>query len=254
MQKTGVRVSVTVVIPARYGSTRFAGKPLAMICGKMMIQRVYENAAACPLVDRVVVATEHEAVAAAVAGFGGCVCMTSPNHATGTDRIAEAVRNDDADIIVNVQGDEPLLPPEAIETAIHPILRESTIQMTTLKTRIRNPDEVHNPNVVKVVTDRNGFALYFSRAPIPCAVSHEPDVCWYRHVGLYAYTRRFLETFAALPQTQLEKAERLEQLRALEHGYPIRVVETDYEPVGVDVPEDIVLVENRIRRAANIQQ
>jgi len=236
-------MNVLAVIPARYGSTRFAGKPLALICGKPMIQRVYENARGCALVDRVIVATDSVAIAEVVSGFGGEVCMTAATHQTGTDRIAEAVQHHDARLIVNIQGDEPLLPSGAIAEAVMPMLADETISMGTLKTRIREGDDITSKNVVKVVTNKQGFALYFSRLPIPDNAGGHAPVILFRHVGLYVYTKKFLMMFAGLPQTMLEKSERLEQLRALEHGYPIRVVETDYYPVGVDVPEDIQRVE-----------
>jgi 3-deoxy-manno-octulosonate cytidylyltransferase (CMP-KDO synthetase) len=236
-------MSVIAVIPARYGSTRFAGKPLATISGLPMIQRVYENARGCSLVDRVIVATDSDVIAAVVKKFGGEVCMTAATHQTGTDRIAEAMRHYDSGLIVNMQGDEPLLPPNAISEALQPMLEDQSIPMGTLKTCIRDRDDITNTNVVKVVTNEQGFALYFSRLPIPCNPGNDPSVRLFRHVGLYVYTRKFLMTFAGLRQTMLERTERLEQLRALEHGYPIRVVETEYYPVGVDVPEDIQRVE-----------
>jgi len=236
-------MKVVAVIPARYGSTRFAGKPLAMICGKPMIQRVYENASSCGLIDAAVIATDDERIAEAAAQFGAEVRITASTHATGTDRIAEAVKNIDAALIVNVQGDEPLLPQEAIQQAVLPLMEDSTIPMGTLKTKITDPADFTNSNVVKVVTDCSGFALYFSRSPIPYGRAEKAGAAVFRHIGLYVYKKEFLLTFAELPQTPLEKAESLEQLRALEYGYRIKVAETNYQPVGVDVPDDICRVE-----------
>lgn len=238
---------VIAVIPARYGSTRFEGKPLAMICGKPMIQHVYENASKCSQIDRLIVATDDERIERVVRGFGGEVCMTEPTHTSGTDRVAEVMRRYQSDIVVNVQGDEPLLTSEAITEALKPFFGDGMVLMSTLKTRILDHAEVTDPNVVKVVTDQKGFALYFSRSPIPfydglCGLSE-----MFRHVGIYVYTRDFLLTFSRLPQTTLEKRERLEQLRALEHGYKIQVVETKYRPIGVDTPEDIIRAERALR-------
>lgn len=239
-------MNVVAVIPARYDSTRFRGKPLAMICGKPMIQRVYENVVTANMIDRVIVATDNKEVAEAVEGFGGEVCMTSSAHATGTDRVAEAAKDIDAQLIINVQGDEPLLPPDAIEQAAYPLLKDRTIPMGTLKTVIRETEDSSNINIVKVVTDCRDFALYFSRSLIPFEKSKDTDTVFFRHIGLYVYRKDFLLKFSRLSQLPLEKAESLEQLRALEHGYSIKVSETDYHPVGVDVPGDIALVEKLI--------
>ncbi|MCX8044291.1 MAG: 3-deoxy-manno-octulosonate cytidylyltransferase [Desulfobacterota bacterium] len=244
-------MKVIAVIPARYGSTRFKGKPLAMICGKPMVQYVYENAVRCKIVDRVVVATDDETIQKVVEGFGGEVFITKATHETGTDRVAEVARHYQAQFIVNLQGDEPLLPPTAIEDAVLPLLEDNRIVMSTLKTKLRDQCEATNPNIVKVVTDHHGYALYFSRSPIPYHYEDADRVVFFRHIGLYVYTRAFLMTFTQLPQTKLEKAERLEQLRALEHGYRIRVVETAYSPIGVDVPEDIEHVERILKQRAN---
>lgn len=240
-------MNVVAIIPARMGSTRFPGKPLALINGKPMLQHVYENASACTLIERVVVAADDPAVQQAVRAFGGEVCMTSRNHQTGTDRIAEVARILDAEIIVNIQGDEPLLPPDAIETAIRPLIEDSSLVMSTLKTVLRPEDDPCDPNIVKVVTDSRGHALYFSRAPIPFRRNDTSAAQLYRHIGLYVFRRSFLFAFAALPQTPLELTESLEQLRALEHGHAIAVAETLYYPLGVDVPSDIDCVEAILR-------
>ena len=231
------------IIPARFGSTRFPGKPLALIKGKPMIQWVYENTAACGLVGKTVVATDSEEIRNAVCGFGGEAVMTSPDHETGTDRIAEAAENIDADLIINVQGDEPVLPAAAIEEVILPLVNDSTIPLGTLKTKILKKQEISDTNIVKVITDINDFALYFSRSVIPFDRDGHNQVDFYRHIGLYVYRRDFLFKVSKMEQTLLEKAEKLEQLRVLENGYSIMVKETDYYPVGVDVPDDIIRVE-----------
>lgn len=248
-------MSITAVIPARYASSRFPGKPLAQILGKTMIQRVYERTAQAACIDRVVVATDDSRIADVVSGFGGEVLMTSADHATGTDRLAEVAARIDTQLIVNVQGDEPLIDPHMIEAAVAPLSEDPNIPMGTLKTPLLKWQEYRDPNVVKVVTDRRGFALYFSRASIPhpreVAVD-DPTVSpaslgLYRHIGLYVYRKDFLLTFAGLPESPLEKLEKLEQLRALENGYAIRVVKTDRVSLGVDTPEDLARVEAHLR-------
>jgi 3-deoxy-manno-octulosonate cytidylyltransferase (CMP-KDO synthetase) len=206
-----------------------------------MVEHVYRRAAAARGVDAVVVATDDERIASVVNGFGGIVRMTSPAHRTGLDRIAEVARDLSAEIIVNVQGDEPLIEPALIEEAISALSSDADIQMSTLRRRIDDAAEYRNPNVVKVVVDTAERALYFSRAPLPFA--REPAAA-FKHLGLYAYRRDFLLRLTMLPQTPLEIAESLEQLRALEHGFRIRVVETLHDSVGVDTPEDL----DRVRR------
>ena len=244
-------MSITAVIPARYASSRFPGKPLASILGKTMIQRVYERTAQASCIDRVVVATDDQRIAEEVLSFGGEVQMTRADHATGTDRLAEVTARLDTELVVNVQGDEPLIDPRMIEMAVAPLSEDSRIPMGTLKTPLLSWQEYHDPNVVKVATDRLGFALYFSRASIPYPRDvnvDDPNVSpgslgLFRHIGLYVYRRDFLLKFAQLPVTPLENLEKLEQLRALEHGYDIRVVETDLVSLGVDTPEDLARVE-----------
>lgn len=240
---------VTVVIPARYASTRFPGKPLADLCGKPMIQWVYERSALCKSIDKVLVATDDERIAAAVDGFGGDVAMTRADHPTGTDRLAEVAESLDTDLVVNVQGDEPLIDPAMIEAAVKPLLDDPSILMGTLKTPLTSYAEYTNPNVVKVVTDARGFALYFSRAAIPHArdFSKELSERWQelataKHVGLYAYRREFLLQYPKLAPTPLEQQECLEQLRALEHGVRIHVAATNLVGHGVDTPEDLEAV------------
>ncbi len=232
-------LNVVAVIPARFASTRFPGKPLARIDGRSMIEHVYRRAEASPLVSRVIVATDDLRIATIVSDFGGHVRLTRADHPSGTDRLAEVAATLDCDIIVNVQGDEPLLDPRAIGEAVQPFA-DPSIVITTLYRRIEHASELANPNVVKVVLDRAGFALYFSRAPIPYA--RDPRGGWpplYKHVGLYAYRRNALLVLAALDPTPLERAEALEQLRALEHGIRIKAVETAYDSIGVDTPDDL---------------
>lgn len=234
-------MKVLCVIPARYASTRLPGKPLAMIAGKPMIHRVYERACQAKLPDEVVVATDNELVQKAVEGFGGKVMMTSPDHPSGTDRLAEVVLSyPDADVIVNVQGDEPMLPPEVIDR-LAAAFEDEELQMATLKTAMRE-EEYDNPAAVKVVTDLNGYALYFSRSLMPYPRKKPEDFKVFKHVGVYAYRRSFLLKYAALTPTPLERAESLEQLRALENGYRIKVLESDFQGIGVDTPEDLAAV------------
>jgi len=235
-------MNVVAIIPARYASTRFPGKPLVDIAGKPMIQRVYERTLQASSVGRVIIATDDARIFDAVTAFGGEAQMTRDDHPSGTDRLAEVASRIDADLVVNVQGDEPLIDPEMIDAAVAPLLADASIVMGTLSTALTDPAEYRSPNVVKVVTDRAGFALYFSRAAIPCgrdlpAGDIPPQTA--KHVGLYVYRRDFLIAYPTLPETPLEQLEKLEQLRALEHGHRIRVVATDRVSIGVDVPEDV---------------
>ena len=227
------------VIPARYSSTRLPGKPLALIAGKPMIQHVYERAREAKLPARVLVATDHEQVFSAVKAFGGEVVMTSPHHPTGTDRLAEvAARLEDVDVIVNVQGDEPLIEPSIIDQLAGEFVHTPELTMATLAAPLLET-EYHMPSAVKVVTDLAGYALYFSRSLIPHPRNQVAGQTFYKHIGIYAYRRDFILKFAALPPTPLEKVESLEQLRALEHGYRIKVLKTEFASVGVDTPEDL---------------
>ncbi|MDH7601356.1 MAG: 3-deoxy-manno-octulosonate cytidylyltransferase [Armatimonadota bacterium] len=229
-------MNAAVVIPARMASTRFPGKPLADICGKPMIQWVYERALRAKGISAVVVATCDTEIAEAVRRFGGEVVMTSDRCRSGTDRVAEAAACVGAEIIVNVQGDEPFIEPSFIEKSIEPLLvGEDT--MTSLMFRITEP-QAQDPNLVKVVVSLDGHALYFSRAPIPY-VREKMSTALYGHIGLYAYTRDFLLRFASWEPTPLELTESLEQLRVLEHGGRIRMVEVDGQPLGVDTPSDL---------------
>ncbi|MCM0081357.1 3-deoxy-manno-octulosonate cytidylyltransferase [Geomonas sp. Red32] len=242
-------MKITAVIPARYASTRFEGKALADIMGKPMVQHVYERALKASLVSDVIVATDDERIASKVRAFGGKVEMTSASHETGTDRLAEVAQRIDADILVNVQGDEPLIDPAMIDQAIAPLLEDATLPIATLKSRIKTLHDFLSPNVVKVVADFKGNVLYFSRSPLPFFRDKWNDLkdeafvsgklLCYKHVGLYVYRREFLPVFTALKPTYLELSEKLEQLRALENGYRIKVVETDFESIGVDTPADL---------------
>jgi 3-deoxy-manno-octulosonate cytidylyltransferase (CMP-KDO synthetase) len=237
------------VIPARFSSSRLPGKPLADIAGKPMIQRVYEQARLAKRPDEVIVATDHELVFKTVEGFGGKAVMTSPDHPTGTDRLAEVAKiYTDVDVIINVQGDEPLIAPEVID-ALAGVFDNaaSDLMMATLMTEATE-EEHHNPAAVKVVTDMAGYALYFSRSLIPFQRVGSAGAKVYKHLGIYAYRRDFLLTFAALPPTLLERTESLEQLRALEYGYRIKVLATEFKAVGVDTPEDLEQVNKMFAR------
>src|SRR5450631_2188716 len=250
-------MKITAVIPARYASVRFPGKALALIDGKPMIQHVYERTIRASLVDSVIVATDDERIRQAVTAFGGTCRMTRVDHETGTDRLAEVAQCIEADIIVNVQGDEPLIAPEMIDQAIQPFLDDPSLRMGTLKTRIRCLHDFLSPNVVKVVTDRQGNALYFSRSPLPFFRDKWQDLkdesfasgklLCYKHVGMYVFRRDFLVEYAAMTPTFLEVSEKLEQLRALENGVRIRVVETEFESIGVDTPEDLAKARERLK-------
>ncbi len=232
------------IIPARYASTRFPGKPLAMLNGRPMIQHVYDRAVRSTLLTDVIVATDDQRIYDIIKEFGGEAIMTSPNHATGTDRIAEvAAKMTGVDIIVNIQGDEPLIDPASIDAAIQPMLIEPMIPMVSLMAALNDPKRAADPNVVKVVVDNDNFALYFSRSPIPYlrdgAISASQ---WKKHIGLYAFRRNFLLKYAAMQPTNLEQIEKLEQLRALENGYKIKMVEVEDHSIGVDTPEDFEMV------------
>jgi 3-deoxy-manno-octulosonate cytidylyltransferase (CMP-KDO synthetase) len=233
---------IVAIIPARFQSSRLPGKPLADVGGRSMIEHVYRRAAAAPSVEAVVVATDDARIAAAVESFGGIVRLTRSSHPSGTDRLAEVAEQLSCDIVVNVQGDEPLIEPEMIDEVVQPLRSDAALEMATLRRAITDHADYANPNVVKVVVDRAGDALYFSRAPIPHA--RGGALTAYAHVGIYAYRRAFLLAYARLRPTPLELTESLEQLRALEHGFRIRTVETRHESIGVDTPEDL----ERVRR------
>ncbi|MHB8090852.1 MAG: 3-deoxy-manno-octulosonate cytidylyltransferase [Syntrophales bacterium] len=241
---------IVCVIPSRYHSSRFPGKPLADLCGKPMIQHVYERALHAGGVSFAIVATDDERIFKAVAGFGGRAVMTSAALRSGTDRIAAAVENiglADDDIVVNIQGDQPLFEPLQIGEVVAPLLEDASIPMSTLIYRIVRDEEIVHPNAVKVAFDHNGFALYFSRATIPFVRDQGKKAEYFKHHGIYAYRRAFLRIFAGLPDGTLENLESLEQLRALEYGYRIKVVETIHDSVEVDTPEELARVGRIIR-------
>lgn len=232
------------IIPARYSSSRFPGKPLALICGKPMIQHVYERVSKVQELDDVYVATDDRRILDTVEDFGGKALMTSDAHRCGTDRIAECVRIlglECDDLILNIQGDEPLIRPEMVRDLISCFEKPSVV-MGTLKKEISDPYELDNPNVVKVITDKDDNAIYFSRYCIPYQRG-EYTPKHYKHIGIYGYRKDFLLEFSKMPQTPLEKSESLEQLRAIENGFKIKVKETDYQTIGVDTPEQIKEVE-----------
>lgn len=251
---------VVAVIPARYDSMRFPGKVLALLDGKPIIEHVARRTAAAKTVDRTIVATDDQRVADKISGsigaFGGEVVMTSKEHKTGTDRIGEAIKDIRCDIVVNVQGDEAAIEPWAIDEAVNPLLDDPELEMSTLSADITEEEDLLSPNVVKVVTDNDGYALYFSRSPIPYSRDAEArggmafnfkSTRFKKHIGLYVFKRDFLDKYVNLPMTPLEKAESLEQLRALENGYRIKVVNTEYDAVGVDAPEDLERLENLVK-------
>jgi len=233
-----VPLKILGVIPARYASSRFPGKILVSIAGKTMLQHVWERAMQARYLTSVVIATDDERIRDAGETFRASVVMTRSDHVSGTDRVAEAASASNASIIVNIQGDEPLLDPAAIDAAVLGLLDQDEIPMGTLKKRIERAEDIHDPNVVKVVTDSKGNAIYFSRSPIPFAREADAAPTYFKHIGLYVYRRDFLLGYPDLPVGPLEQAEKLEQLRALENGFKIRVAETDYESIGVDTPED----------------
>ncbi|MCX8027482.1 MAG: 3-deoxy-manno-octulosonate cytidylyltransferase [Thermodesulfovibrionales bacterium] len=239
-----------VIIPARYQSTRFPGKPLAKILNKPMIQHVYEKSVCARGIDMVYVATDDDRIYDTVKSFTDNVLMTSSKHETGTDRIAEAasIINSltDDDIIINVQGDEPVVSPLMIESLVD-AMKQDGHKMATIARQIQNHDDIENTNVVKVVFDKDYNALYFSRCPIPF---NRKKGIYFKHIGIYAYNRSFLFRFTGLPKGVLEETECLEQLRALEHGYKIRIVLTDEDTIGVDTPQDIERVEKWIRNSS----
>lgn len=239
------RPRTLIVIPARYASTRLPGKPLLEIAGRTLVEHVHRRASLVEGVERVLVATDDERVVRAVEEFGGTAVLTSQSHASGTDRLAEVAEGLDCDIVVNLQGDEPIIEPAMIRDAIAAVASDPDVPMSTVRRRIDDETEFLNPHVVKVVVDRDGYALYFSRSPIP----HDRDgggrlpagaAC--KHIGLYVYRRECLLRLARLEPTPLERLERLEQLRALEHGIRIMTVETRFDSIGVDTPEDLARV------------
>ncbi|MBO5072007.1 MAG: 3-deoxy-manno-octulosonate cytidylyltransferase [Eubacterium sp.] len=235
------------VIPARYKSSRFPGKPLTEICGKPMIWWVYQQAKKVPEFDSVYVATDDERIKAACEAYSINVIMTSDRHKTGSDRVAEVAEKVEGDLFVNVQGDEPVINPEMIRQVISIFTEDDSVYFGSLKKEITDPDEINAPSTVKVVTDDNGDAMYFSRSVIPSNLKDGRLARVFRHVGIYAYKREFLLKFAAMVQTELELGEGIEPLRAMQKGYKMRLKETEYTSIGVDLPEHIQKVEQVIR-------
>lgn len=241
-------MKIIAMIPARYGSSRFPGKPLAKIKNKPMIQWVYDTVADITEIDEVYVATDDSRIAECVKNFNGNYIMTSDKHKSGSDRIAEAmskvnISNDD--IVINIQGDEPMIRKEMILQLIR-AFDDKSVYMGTLKKKISDENEMDNPNVVKVITDINNDAIYFSRFRIPYNREDMENLDYYKHIGIYGYKKAFLNKFTELKESKLESIEKLEQLRAIENGYKIRVMETEYQTFGVDLPEHILLVENEL--------
>lgn len=248
-------MKVIGVIPARYSSVRFEGKILAPLLGKPMIQHVWENAKKAKTLDELVVACDDERIYSAVTDFGGKAVMTAKAHMSGTERIVEVVADRDVEIVVNIQGDEPLLHPSMIDDVAYYLLNNPDVVVATIMKRIEDETEVNDANVVKVVVDKKGHALYFSRCPIPFVREEEPGMrVHYKHIGLYGYTKDFLFTYKNMAPSKLEKLEKLEQLRILENGYPIKVIETKYETIGVDTREDLEKVKQWITMKSKIEK
>jgi 3-deoxy-manno-octulosonate cytidylyltransferase (CMP-KDO synthetase) len=241
---------VVIVIPARYGSTRLPGKPLVSLAGKPMIQHVYERAKMAESAQRVIVATDDERIVQAVESFGGVARMTRPDHRTGTERVAEVAAHEKGDVFVNVQGDEPLLDPVAVDAAVDTLLEEPAAGIATVATLIKTPADIMDPNVVKTVLDFDNNGLYFSRAPIPWVrdTASKIQVRHLKHLGLYVFQREALLEYPTLPQGELERIEQLEQLRWLENGWKIRVAEVEHDAVSVDVPDDVARVEKLLQK------
>ena len=242
-------MNVVCIIPSRYESSRFPGKPLADLCGKPMIQHVYERVLLSKRVSFAAVATDDERIARAVEDFGGKAIMTKPVHRSGTDRLAEAAERlglADDDIVVNIQGDQPLFDTVQIDEVIAPLIGDPSIPMSTLIYKIVLDEEVTHPNAVKTVFDHDGFALYFSRATIPYVRDKGKQADYFKHHGIYAYRKRFLDVFTRLPEGVLERLESLEQLRAIEYGYKIKVIVTELDSVEVDTPQELARVKRII--------
>jgi 3-deoxy-manno-octulosonate cytidylyltransferase (CMP-KDO synthetase) len=228
---------ITGIIPARYGSTRFPGKPLAVIAGKPMIQRVYEQSSKSKLLDKVIVATDDKRIFNCVIDFGGKAVLTGKRHKTGTDRICEVIESVETEVVVNIQGDEPLINPSVIDSAVKPLIADRKLNVTTVAVEMKS--DINNPNKVKVVFDKNYNALYFSRSVIPSGVRNERKARYYKHLGIYAYRTEYLLKFSKLTPTPLERAESLEQMRIVEYGEKIRVVITKHDSISVDTAGDI---------------
>lgn len=241
-------MKVIGIIPARYGSTRFPGKALANINGKPMIQWCYESSLKSKLINKLIVATDDKRIFDAVKKFGGEVVMTSKKHRSGTDRIAEAAKKFKCDIVVNVQGDEPFIDYKTIDKAIDALKKDKNAQVSTVAKKINDKKEINNPNTVKVVFDDDFNALYFSRSVIPFDRDGNGKASYYRHYGLYIYRKDYLMKLTKLPESRLEKIEKLEQLRILENGGKIKIVLTNRDSVSIDTPEDLKKVLKRVKK------
>lgn len=250
----GNNLSVVGVIPARHESTRLTHKLLRLICGKSLLQWTWENASSAYSLDKLIIACDHSEIKEEAEKFGAEVVLTSLDHSSGTDRIAEALRDIDAKIVINIQADEPLIHHSIIDSLAQEMLANSNLVMATVKKRIEKDKEVNSPNVVKVITTREGFAIYFSRLPIPFYRQLNEGAVYYKHLGVYAYTKDFLYTFKNLPGSFLEGAEKLEQLRAIESGCKIKVIETQFDSCGVDTEEDFQEVGRILAEKKNTQK
>jgi 3-deoxy-manno-octulosonate cytidylyltransferase (CMP-KDO synthetase) len=238
------------VIPARFASTRFPGKVLALIQGKPMIEHVWNRAKGCRELNDLLIACDDEKVLKTAQGFGAKAVMTRPEHPSGSDRIAEAVDRLDFDIVVNIQGDEPFIESRVIDGLVTALKTDAKASMATVIKEIKDDADIKNPNVVKVVIDKNQYALYFSRAPIPYDrnATRQPGTKYFKHLGLYAYRKDFLMAYKDWPKSKLEETEQLEQLRVLEAGHKIKTIETDVETLAVDTPEDLAKIERFVRK------
>ena len=241
------------VIPARYGSTRFPGKPLSQIVDKPMIQHVYERASLAEKLDKIIVATDDKRIFETVRDFNGEVVMTDSDIQTGTDRVYEASKALDFDIVLNIQGDEPLIDPDLLDSIVSEFEKDNKVYVVTPIKKVKNIDELQNPNMARVVVDKNGFAVYFSRASIP--YNRDKDISewldndvYYRHIGVYGFKKFFLQKFVDMGTSELENIEKLEQLRILENSFKIKTVLTDYNPVCVDIPEDLKKIEELLKK------
>jgi len=244
-------IDVIGIIPARYESSRLTHKLLRTVYGKPLIQWAWESASKASLLDGLIIACDDAKIKKAAESFGATAVMTSTKHQSGTDRIAEAIRDIDAKIVINIQADEPLMHHSVIDSLAREMLNNPTTLMATVKKKIETEEDANNPNIVKLISDKNGFAIYFSRYPIPYYRDSAEEKKHYKHLGIYAYTKDFLYTFKNLPASYLEKAERLEQLRAIEAGYKIKTIETRLESIGVDTEEDLIKVEAAFKTRAD---
>ncbi len=231
-------IKIIGVIPARYASTRLPAKLLQSLCGKSVLRWTWENASGAHLLDKLIIACDHPKIEAEAKKIGAEVVNTSNQHTSGTDRIAEAVRDIDAKIVINIQADEPLIHPSVIDSLAQEMLSDKNLTMATVKKKIEDPTQIGNPNTVKVICDKFDFAIYFSRHRLPYYRNRENEV-YYKHLGIYAYNKDFLYTFKNLPVAKLEQAEKLEQLRAIEAGYKIKVIETHFDSFGIDTAQDL---------------